>query len=212
MYLSYGCSITTDVPLEIVDSGDHFPRTQSRPLLRDVIMLALVGAFSLLNPRIPRLGTCYQDVLLRGVNGGLLSRNNTKPSVVNVLFATEGLKLTNFCSQNLPVRGGLNSGNLNLQPTRFSGAEFWSCIIFLSEFLFRQCNLTDVQADTAILIPMSLHCITSFCIHNHSHMFIHFCGVYIFFLILVEVFLVLFKRDILSDERLESRGQNTFWI
>ena len=48
-----------DVPLEIVDSGDHFPRTQSRPLLRDAFMLALVGAFSLLNPRIPRLGTCY---------------------------------------------------------------------------------------------------------------------------------------------------------
>ncbi|KAI5435532.1 hypothetical protein KIW84_022085 [Lathyrus oleraceus] len=32
-----------DVPLEIVDSGDHFPRTQPRPLLRDAFMLALSG-------------------------------------------------------------------------------------------------------------------------------------------------------------------------
>jgi hypothetical protein len=57
--LSYGCSITKYVPLEIVDSGDHFSRTQSRPLLRDAFMLALVGAFSLLNLRTPRLGTCF---------------------------------------------------------------------------------------------------------------------------------------------------------
>ena len=68
------------------------------------------------------------------------------------------------------MRGGLNSGNLNLQPTRFSGAEFWSCIIFLSEFLSRQCNLTDVQADPSILIDMPLHCITSSAyLHPTSH-------------------------------------------